>query len=92
MSVTLPPELEALVRERLAEGRYASADEVLHQALLLLRERDAAHADRLRALRDEVRAGRDSLATGGAAPFDPQDIKLKARAARSWSHPTARSA
>ena len=39
-NVALTPELEQIVTERVASGRYASASEVIAEALRLLDERD----------------------------------------------------
>ena len=43
MNVSLTPELEKIVAERVSSGRYASASEVIRQALRLLEERDGAN-------------------------------------------------
>jgi len=40
MTVTLTPQLEALVRQKVAGGSYRTADEVIAEALTLLDERD----------------------------------------------------
>jgi antitoxin ParD1/3/4 len=40
MNVALTPELEKIVTERVVSGRYASASEVIAEALRLLDERD----------------------------------------------------
>ncbi len=40
MSVSLTPELEKIVAERVASGRYAAAIDVIAEALRLLDERD----------------------------------------------------
>jgi antitoxin ParD1/3/4 len=40
MNVALTPELEKIVMERVTSGRYASANEVIAEALRLLDERD----------------------------------------------------
>jgi antitoxin ParD1/3/4 len=48
MSVSLTPDLEAMIRERVASGRYNDADEVVREALRLLQERD--QIDHLRSL------------------------------------------
>ncbi len=40
MNVALTPELEKIVKERVASGRYASANEVIAEALRLLADRD----------------------------------------------------
>ena len=40
MNVSLTPELEKIVAKRVGSGRYASASEVIREALRLLEERD----------------------------------------------------
>jgi putative addiction module CopG family antidote len=40
MSVTLPPEVETLVRQKVESGLYADVDEVLKEAMRLLDEHD----------------------------------------------------
>ncbi|HEY7390281.1 MAG TPA: type II toxin-antitoxin system ParD family antitoxin [Bryobacteraceae bacterium] len=44
MDVTLSPEFEQLVNEKLRTGEYRSADEVVSTALQLLKERDEDRA------------------------------------------------
>ena len=44
-SVTLTPDLDAVIQRRIASGRYASRDEVISAALRVL-ERDEEAADR----------------------------------------------
>lgn len=70
MNVSLTPELEKMVAERVASGRYASASEVIREALRLLDERD-----RLNHLRQDVRMGLDQLDQGRHRPFDDQVVK-----------------
>lgn len=47
MRITLTPQTEALIQERLASGRYANADEVIEKAVMLFEARD--RFERLRA-------------------------------------------
>jgi antitoxin ParD1/3/4 len=54
MNVTLTQQTEALVRERVASGRYPDPEAVIEQVLRLLQERDAL--DELRALVAEADA------------------------------------
>ena len=60
MTVTLSPELEALVRDKIESGRYADAGEVVEDALRLLEERDK----RLQELRAELQIGLDQEERG----------------------------
>jgi antitoxin ParD1/3/4 len=43
MNVSLTPELEQLVHNKVKSGRYLSASEVVREALRLLEERDRLH-------------------------------------------------
>lgn len=58
MTVALPPDLEQFVENEIASGRYGSEDELLCDALRLLRAR------RLQRLRKEIRIGIDQLDRG----------------------------
>ncbi len=52
MNITLTPELERLIEEKVESGRYASRDAVVRAALELFCEREAAE-DRLEALLEQ---------------------------------------
>lgn len=68
-SVSLGEHFAAFVEGQVAEGRYASASDVLRAGLRLLEEKEAS----LSALRAALAAGEES---GPARPFDP-DAFLK---------------
>jgi antitoxin ParD1/3/4 len=53
MNVSLLPELEKLVNEKVQSGQYDSSDEVVNAALQLLKDRDQAE-DRLETLLQEA--------------------------------------
>lgn len=59
MDVPVDPHWENFVETSVAEGRYASAEDVVSEGLRLVEERD----EKLRALRDTIQA---SIARGGA--------------------------
>jgi antitoxin ParD1/3/4 len=64
MNVSLGTELEKLVHLKVETGRYASASEVIREALRLMDERDqlvALHKDEMRR---KIRAGMNSLRAG----------------------------
>jgi antitoxin ParD1/3/4 len=69
MNVSLTPELEKLVEDKVATGMYQTASEVVREALRLLNARDAY---RLEALRREVRAGFDEIDGGKFLEVDEQ--------------------
>ena len=81
MNVSLTPELEKIVAERVASGRYASASEVIREALRLLDERD-----QLNQLREDVRLGLEQLDQGRHQPFNQQAVeRIKSRGRQSTS-------
>ena len=57
MNVSLTPELERLVNEKVESGLYQTASEVVRDALRLLKERDQARES----LRADVQAGFSQL-------------------------------
>ena len=67
MTIALSKQLETLIEEKIASGRYQSASEVMSEALRLLEETERFEAIKLNALRRDVQAGLDS---GEAMPFD----------------------
>jgi antitoxin ParD1/3/4 len=64
VNVSLTPELEALVHERVRSGRYTSASEVVREALRLLVDRDEIRQARLDEIRGKVDEGLRSLERG----------------------------
>lgn len=64
MNVSLTPELEEMVHERVRSGRYTSASEVVREALRLLIDRDEVRQARLDEIRGKVGEGLGSLARG----------------------------
>jgi antitoxin ParD1/3/4 len=60
MNVSLTPELEKLVQEKVASGLYQTASEVVREGLRLLKERD----DRQTSLREAIQEGLTQLETG----------------------------
>ncbi len=57
MNVSLTPELEQFVQEKVKSGRYLSASEVVREALRLLQEEDQIRQLRLEKLRKEIAIG-----------------------------------
>ena len=73
MNVTIPKSLEALVREKVGEGRYSTEDEVVADALRLMQARDAAVQIRRARLKDAIDRGYDDVAAGEVIGFDSED-------------------
>ena len=70
MNVSLTPELEQLVHEKVKTGMYQTASEVVREALRLLKERDSFEA-----LRREVREGFAQIERGEYEEYDEQTIR-----------------
>ena len=84
MNVSLTPELEQYVQEKVSSGLYYSASEVIREGLRLLREREQLQQIRLQELRQDIQAGLDS---GESTPLNMQAVKAKARQRRQQRQP-----
>ena len=69
MSVTLSPHLEAIVRDHVATGDFADADEVVAEALRLLDEYNLVKLERLRAA---VATGFEQIERGEGREYTPE--------------------
>ncbi|WP_172331816.1 type II toxin-antitoxin system ParD family antitoxin [Mangrovicoccus sp. HB161399] len=76
MTITMPTELAEVLRRAVAGGEYASASEVVREALRdWTRNRDAERLE-LEALRDAIKAG---LESGPGIPAEQVFADLRAR-------------
>lgn len=64
MNVSLTPQLETLIEDKLKSGMYKNAAEVIREGLRLLAERDDLHQARLTALRSGIQLGLEQGARG----------------------------
>ncbi len=80
MNVNLSPQLEEMVRQKVASGLYMSASDVVREALRLMEEHDRIHAAKLEQLRQDIRDGFDS---GEPTRWDPEEIKQEGRNRRA---------
>jgi antitoxin ParD1/3/4 len=83
MNVSLTPELEDLVEQKVQSGMYHTASEVVRDALRLLKERDDLHSRRIEHLRHDIAVGLKDLDEGKSALLTRktlQGIKTRARA------------
>ena len=79
MDVSLTPDLESLVNEKVESGEYRSASEVICEGLRLLKERDDRSAHRVEELRREIAIGLEEADRGEVAPLDIEGIKAEGR-------------
>ena len=70
MNVSLTPELERLVNDKVKTGMYQTASEVIREGLRLLKERD-----NFEALRREIRAGFEAIDRGEYEEYDERTVK-----------------
>jgi antitoxin ParD1/3/4 len=97
MNVSLTPELETLIHEKVESGLYTSASEVVREALRLLRERDELQRQRLDQLRREIAVGLEQLDRGEATTYDDQSLKehfeqIKAQGRKRLAAPKEKAA
>jgi antitoxin ParD1/3/4 len=76
ININLTPQLEAMVRDKVAAGLYGSASEVVREALRLMQEHDQLRVLKLEQLRADIRAGIES---GSAGELDMAAIKRRGR-------------
>ena len=79
MDVTLTPEFERLIHDKVASGLYTSEDEVIWEALRLLKDRDELRILAVEDLRREVQKGLDQLDRGESVLLDAERIKAEGR-------------
>ena len=80
INVSLTPQLEDMIRKKVASGLYNSASEVVREALRLMEEHDRIRAVKLEQLRQDIR---DGLNSGEPTPWDPEEIKRAGRKRRA---------
>lgn len=77
ISITLPHDMAAMVKEKVASGQYATESEVIRDGLRILKARD----EMLEAwLRDEVAKSYDEFASGKGGEIPGEDMMAKLRA------------
>jgi antitoxin ParD1/3/4 len=82
LNINLTPQLEDMVRQKVASGLYNSASEVVREALRLMEAQDQLRAVQLEQLRQDIREG---LESGSAGELDLESIKQRGRARRQQS-------
>jgi antitoxin ParD1/3/4 len=81
MNVSLTPELEQMVAEKVQSGRYTSASEVIREALRLLEEQDRLKQNHLVAVRQKIDRGLKQLNEGQG--ISEQEARARLRRRRS---------
>ncbi len=71
MNISLTPELEKFITDRVQSGLYNSASEVVREALRLLQEEYLLQEIKLAGLKREIQKGRES---GSSKELDIEDV------------------
>ena len=79
MNVSLTPELESVIAQKVDAGMYSSASEVVREGLRLLQQRDQMYETKLAALKGDIREGLDSINAGGYRDGDTVMSEIKGR-------------
>ena len=79
MNVSLPPELEARVRQRVESGMYGSASKVIREALRLFEAYEQVKTAKLDSLRQNIAKGLSDAKNGRAKEIDFENLKRQGR-------------
>jgi antitoxin ParD1/3/4 len=84
ITISLPPELEKLINEKVQSGEYASANEVISESLRLLEEQEELHRIKHQALKREISLGITQIEQGEGLTYNSSteladEIKSEAR-------------
>lgn len=74
VNITLGKEFERRITEKVSDGLYTSASEVIRDGLRLLFEKDVAKNQQLEILREEVAKGFEQLAAGKSSKHSVMEI------------------
>lgn len=79
MNVSLTPELEKFVDEKVKSGLYNSASEVVRESLRLLRREDEIEQLQLEELRREIKNSIKQMDDGQGVPLDVVRERIQKR-------------
>jgi antitoxin ParD1/3/4 len=80
INVSLTPQLEEMVRQKVSGGLYNSVSEVVREALRLMDAQDRLQAVKLEQLRQDIQNG---LESGDPTPWNAEEIKRAGRQRRA---------
>ena len=75
MNISLPPELENLINEKVKSGLYSSPGEVIRESLRLLQEQDELRRIRKDELRREIMLGVEQIRRGDFIEVKSSEMK-----------------
>ena len=75
MNVSLTPELEKLVSDKVDSGMYQTASEVIREALRSLQQRDRLRERELQTIREKIDRGLEQLEHGQFTEYDETTVE-----------------
>lgn len=79
MNVSLTPELEKFVQNKVTSGMYTSASEVIRESLRLLHTHDDLQAQKIGQLNQAIELGLQQLTEGKKIPAEASYQRLKGK-------------
>ena len=79
MNISLTPELEKFVQDKVNSGMYTSASEVIRESLRLLYTYDDLQAQRIKQLNQTIEVGLQQLNSGKKIPAKESYSRMKAK-------------
>jgi len=83
MNVSLTPELEKFLNDKVQSGMYSSASEVIQDALQLMQERDQFDSQQLELICAKLHRGIEQLDRGEGVPESVAVARLRAQRRRT---------
>ena len=77
MNISLTPELEQFVQDKVRSGMYTSASEVVRESLRLLHTYDDLQTQRIKQLNQAIDVGLQQLSNGNKIPAQESYNRLK---------------
>jgi antitoxin ParD1/3/4 len=77
MNISLTPELEQFVQDKVSSGMYTSASEVVRESLRLLHTYDDLQTQRIKQLNQAIDVGLQQLSNGNKIPAQESYNRLK---------------
>ncbi len=79
LTITMPPEMVATIRQAVDDGGYASTSEVIREALREWKVRRESRVEELAALKADIDQGLADVAAGRVKDLDAESIVARGR-------------
>jgi len=79
MNVSLTPQLEKFIQQKVRQGTYQTASEVVREALRALADRENLRALEMGRLRRDIALGLEDVDSGRVADLDIKSLKSETR-------------